>query len=149
VARTAERDQSGNRPRPRRGLAKLRKNNGWSQEALAAKLEVSVGTVSRWESGESRPHDGNIRRLAEAFGRPIADVQDLFDESGGGAQVVHLPGATEQTPMADALKLAHYVDLLMAGLEDGRATNANWVSTAREAGALLGRPWTTPDAPLQ
>ena len=33
----------------------LRKERGWSQELLVEKLNVSRQTLSKWESGESKP----------------------------------------------------------------------------------------------
>ena len=34
-------------------ITKLRKQNGWSQEELAARLDISRQAVSKWESGVS------------------------------------------------------------------------------------------------
>jgi len=34
-------------------IAQLRKQNGWSQEELANRLQVSRQAVSKWEGGES------------------------------------------------------------------------------------------------
>ena len=36
-------------------IAELRKKNGWSQEELADKLEVSRQSISKWESAQSIP----------------------------------------------------------------------------------------------
>ena len=33
----------------------LRKKEGWSQEELAEKLNVSRQSVSKWESGQAKP----------------------------------------------------------------------------------------------
>ena len=49
-------------------IIKLRKQNGWSQEELAAKLEVSRQSVSKWESAASVPELDKIIRLSEIFG---------------------------------------------------------------------------------
>ncbi len=35
-------------------IMNLRKKNGWSQEELAERLDISRQSVSKWESGESR-----------------------------------------------------------------------------------------------
>jgi len=40
----------------------------WTQQELAEALEVSVGAVSKWESGVSRPELETLMRLAELFG---------------------------------------------------------------------------------
>lgn len=36
-------------------LQLLRKENGWSQEELAEKCQVSRQAIAKWESGESVP----------------------------------------------------------------------------------------------
>lgn len=46
----------------------LRKENGWSQEELAGKLEISRQSVSKWESGSSLPDLNRILQLARLFG---------------------------------------------------------------------------------
>ena len=38
----------------------LRKKNGWSQEELAEKLNVSRQAVSKWEGAQSIPDMGRI-----------------------------------------------------------------------------------------
>lgn len=45
-----------------------RKKNGWSQEDLAQRLDVSRQSVSKWESGQSVPDLSRILKLAELFG---------------------------------------------------------------------------------
>ncbi|MBQ6897273.1 MAG: helix-turn-helix transcriptional regulator [Oscillospiraceae bacterium] len=49
-------------------LVKLRKTNGWSQEDLAEKLNVSRQAISRWESGTSQPDASNVLNLSKLFG---------------------------------------------------------------------------------
>ena len=49
-------------------LMDLRKKNGWSQEELAEKLNVSRQAVSKWESAQSVPDMSRIIQLSEIFG---------------------------------------------------------------------------------
>ena len=49
-------------------LIDLRKKNGWSQEELAEKMDVSRQSISTWESAQSIPDMGRIVRLSEIFG---------------------------------------------------------------------------------
>lgn len=48
-------------------IVKHRKLNGWSQEELADKLNVSRQAVSKWESEQSMPELDNILQLAQLF----------------------------------------------------------------------------------
>ena len=49
-------------------LIDLRKKNGWSQEELAEKLNVSRQAVSKWEGAQSVPDMTRIIQLSELFG---------------------------------------------------------------------------------
>lgn len=49
-------------------ITKLRKQNGWSQEELAAQLNISRQSVSKWESTASIPDLDKIIKLSELFG---------------------------------------------------------------------------------
>ena len=49
-------------------LIDLRKKNGWSQEELAEKLNVSRQAVSKWEGAQSIPDMTRIIQLSELFG---------------------------------------------------------------------------------
>ena len=49
-------------------IIKLRKINGWSQEELAEKLNVSRQAISRWESNTAQPDATNILQLSKLFG---------------------------------------------------------------------------------
>jgi len=46
----------------------LRKKNGWSQEELAERMDVSRQSISKWEGAQSVPDMGRIVRLSELFG---------------------------------------------------------------------------------
>ena len=49
-------------------IAEERKKNGWSQEELAEKLDVSRQAVSKWESAQSTPDLQKLLRMAAVFG---------------------------------------------------------------------------------
>lgn len=49
-------------------IIKLRKANGWSQEDLAEKLDISRQAISRWENGTALPDANNILELSKLFG---------------------------------------------------------------------------------
>ena len=49
-------------------IIELRKKNGWSQEELAEKLDVSRQSISKWESAQSVPDMGRIVKLSQLFG---------------------------------------------------------------------------------
>ena len=58
----------------------LRKKNGWSQEELADRLEVSRQSISKWESAQSVPDMNRILKLSELFG--VTTDYLLKDELG-------------------------------------------------------------------
>ena len=49
-------------------IIELRKRNGWSQEELALRLDVSRQSVSKWEGAQSIPDMNKILKLSEIFG---------------------------------------------------------------------------------
>ena len=46
----------------------LRKKNGWSQEELAEKMNVSRQSVSKWEGANSIPDISKIIDMSKIFG---------------------------------------------------------------------------------
>lgn len=48
-------------------IIKLRKANGWSQEDLAEKMNISRQSISRWENGTALPDANNILHLTKLF----------------------------------------------------------------------------------
>lgn len=49
-------------------IIRLRKKNGWSQEELAEKMQVSRQAVSKWEGAQSVPDLEKVLRLSSLFG---------------------------------------------------------------------------------
>lgn len=49
-------------------ITELRKKQGWSQEELANKLDISRQSVSKWESGGAMPDLDKIIKLSSIFG---------------------------------------------------------------------------------
>lgn len=49
-------------------IIQLRKANGWSQEDLAERLNISRQSISRWEGATAQPDAANILQLSKLFG---------------------------------------------------------------------------------
>ena len=49
-------------------IIRLRKKNGWSQEELAEKMNVSRQAVAKWEGAQTIPSMEKILQLGELFG---------------------------------------------------------------------------------
>ena len=49
-------------------IIEQRKKNGWSQEELAEKMDVSRQSISKWESAQAVPDMGRVVRLSQLFG---------------------------------------------------------------------------------
>lgn len=62
-------------------LREAREASGFTQADVAKGLGVSQQTVSRWESGESRPRGTHRAKLAELFG--VADPDEFPRRAGG------------------------------------------------------------------
>ena len=57
-------------------LKTLREHHGWSQAALADRLDVSRQTVNALETGRYDPSLPLAFRIAALFGQPIEDIFD-------------------------------------------------------------------------
>jgi transcriptional regulator with XRE-family HTH domain len=53
---------------------------GWNQAQLARKCKISSATASRWFSGERKPFDPKLVRLAEILGAPVEHLVNEGDE---------------------------------------------------------------------
>ena len=48
-------------------IRKYRKDRGMTQEDLAEKLNLTLGTISKWERGSSEPELSYLMQLAQIF----------------------------------------------------------------------------------
>lgn len=55
-------------------LAAVRKQNGLTQDEMAAKLFVTRQAVSRWETGETTPNVDTLKLMSEQFGVSINEL---------------------------------------------------------------------------
>ena len=55
-------------------LVQLRKQHGYSQEALAEKLGLSRQAVSKWERAEASPDTDNLIALAKLYGMSLDEL---------------------------------------------------------------------------
>lgn len=125
-------------------ITKLRKQNGWSQEELAAKMNISRQSVSKWESTASIPDLDKIIKLSQIFGvstdyllkdeieeeqGAVFAVEDSFEEEAEAVRSVSLDEANRYMDLAagSAKKIAAGVSacilspvllILLAGLSD-------------------------------
>ncbi len=78
-------------------IIEQRKKNGWSQEELAEKLNVSRQAVSKWESAQSVPDMNRILALSQAFG--VSTDYLLKDELGEAVQSGETPPEDAGVPL--------------------------------------------------
>jgi transcriptional regulator with XRE-family HTH domain len=74
----------------RQPLVQRRRADGYSQEALAARLQVARSTVSRWECGHTEPQPYVRRRLASLLHLSLEDLDTLLTR-----QAAAVPGGDE------------------------------------------------------
>ena len=55
-------------------IQERRKALGYTQSALAKRINVSQQTVSHWESGKRRPSVEMLKKLADLFGCSIDEL---------------------------------------------------------------------------
>ncbi|MCD7743374.1 MAG: helix-turn-helix domain-containing protein [Oscillospiraceae bacterium] len=77
-----------------RVLARLRRENGFSQERLALLLGVTRQAVSKWECGMARPSVENLYRISEVYDIPIRELTALLEPQD--------PAAPPPPPEAEA-----------------------------------------------
>ena len=72
-----------------------RKANGWSQEDLADKLNVSRQAISRWENGTALPDAQNILQISKLF--HVTTDYLLNDDYESDSDIPAIKTATEET----------------------------------------------------
>lgn len=78
-------------------IMKHRKENGWSQEDLAAQLGVSRQSVSKWESTASIPDLDKILKMSELFGVSTDYLlKDELEEEPGVVSIKDLPDESQK-----------------------------------------------------
>ena len=78
-------------------IMKHRKENGWSQEDLAAQLGVSRQSVSKWESAASIPDLDKLLKMSELFGVSTDYLlKDELEEEPGVVQIKDKPDASQE-----------------------------------------------------
>lgn len=74
-------------------IIRLRKKNGWSQEELAEKMNVSRQSVSKWEAAQTTPDLEKILQLSNLFG--VTTDYLLKDE----IEYEEFTDSTDETPI--------------------------------------------------
>lgn len=62
-------------------IRQIRLEKGWSQQDLADAVGVETASVSRWETGESRPRPRRLLAIAEALGKDISDLMHPISQT--------------------------------------------------------------------
>jgi transcriptional regulator with XRE-family HTH domain len=107
---TAERATLGERIRA------AREAKGWSQVALAARLGLTITTISRWEHGWSTPRRRALRALSRALralSRALGRTPDLFSAAPP-------PRGRQYHVEAEAERIARALAEITEALQDAR-----------------------------
>ncbi len=91
-------------------LITLRKENGWSQEDFAEKLDVSRQAISRWENGTALPDAQNILQISKLF-NVTADYL-LNDDYENGTDIPTVETEAEEAkPLVRKKKYLHWLSI--------------------------------------
>jgi len=108
-------------------LRTLRRERGWSQEELAAKLDVSPGSVGNWEMGPYEPHPKTLTKLAGLF-----EVEASYLARGEKGEPSGVLG--ERVPQPSGINLGE----LLREVEEARERLERVAQQLRRAGAQPG-----------
>lgn len=90
-------------------IIKHRKANGWSQEDLAEKLNVSRQAVSRWENETALPDAQNVLQISKLF-RVTTDYL-LNDDCESDSDVPFVKSAKEENEFLSLKKRRSHLRL--------------------------------------
>lgn len=133
-------------------IIQLRKKNGWSQEELAEKLNVSRQSVSKWESAGSIPDISKILEMSRIFEVSTDYLlkddsrEEIYEESYEEESIRVLPLEEAQTYMSLVKRLGSKISfgvmlcilspitlLLLAGAAEGKL-----ISLSEDAAGGIG-----------
>ncbi len=87
----------------------LRRRNGWSQEELAERLDVSRQSVSKWEMGQSVPELDKIVQMSNLFG---VNADTLIRDEIGLGEPAFSEGEPQPAPLNEETTDAQMGNLL-------------------------------------
>lgn len=134
-------------------LKRRRKAARLTQEKLAELMDKSQPTIQRWESGTTEPSLPDMRRLAEIFGVPLAELMDdrlpptpLPERPAANARMaeVSMPFRHEMPRDLPVHGTAWAADLILNNNDEvvtiGRMELSGVTDTVRRPPALIGNP---------
>ncbi len=80
---TPEADSAARRAPVGSALADLRRDAGLAQEDVARQLGITRVGISHYESGQTIPMYGQVRRILSYLGLDLHDLQDALDQREG------------------------------------------------------------------
>jgi len=102
-------------------IARLRKERGYSQEALAKKMGIVRVLVSDYEKGRLRPHPEMVARFALVFGVTTDVIIGLKPSDGQGREpnlaIQKRMRLIEQLPAAKRRVILQTIDAFIKGVE--------------------------------
>ncbi|MBQ8537977.1 MAG: helix-turn-helix transcriptional regulator [Clostridia bacterium] len=110
-------------------IAALRKKQGFTQQQLADKLNLSNKTISKWESGSGSPDISNLPVLAEALGisvdellrgelnEPIADTHPVIPKVESAQNRIASKAKNEWAIIALAASIGAILGILAYNLD--------------------------------
>ena len=110
----------------------LRKKAGWSQEELAAQLNVTRQSVSKWEGAQSVPDMDKVVQMSRLFGVTTDYLlKDEIEEPTPSEAADVSEGALRRVSMEEA---ARYIDMRRAAHGAGRISVRGFAGDIDAAG---------------